>query len=306
MRSVLLINPAAGGGLATKVVRSVAGHLRQVSDVRAVLARDAAGTTRAAAEAVAADVDVLVVLGGDGAAHLAVQACAGTRTALAVVPTGTGNDLARALGMPFEPVAAARAVAAAMAEQAPRRIDLGKIAGGGWFSTVLCAGFDSMVNARVNRMRWPRGKRRYDLAVLRGLVDLRAMPLRVETEAGVREFEATWVAVGNTAWYGGGIPICPGSDPGDGRFDVTVVGDISRRDLLRMFPTMRTGRHIDHPSVRTFRARSVRLGGQNGWSAYADGEHQARLPLSVRCESGALQVVAPRLSAVRETAVGEM
>lgn len=306
MRSVLLINPSAGGGLAAKVARSVAGHLRAASEVRAVIAEDAAGAARAAAEAVAEGVDVLAVLGGDGAAHTAVQACAGAGTALAVIPTGTGNDLARALGTPSEPVAAARAVARTMSEQAPRRIDLGKVAGGGWFSTVLCAGFDSMVSARVNRMRWPRGKRRYDLAVLRELADLRAMPLRVETESSVVELDATWVAVGNTAWYGGGIPICPDSDPGDGQFDVTVVGRIGRADLLRMMPTMRTGLHVDHPAVRTLRARSVRLGGQNGWLAYADGERQARLPLTVRCEPGALQVVAPKLSAVRATAVGEM
>lgn len=296
MRSVLLVNPAAGDGLAAEVTGSVAGHLRAASDVRVVTATDASSAAGAAADAVVDGVDVLAVLGGDGAAHEAVQACAGTGTALAVLPTGTGNDLARALGMPLQPVTAARAAARAMRQESYRRIDLGRIVGGGWFATVLCAGFDSKVNGRVNRMRFPRGRHRYDVAVLRELVGLAAMPLRVETDGDTVEFDATLVAVGNTACYGGGIPVCPGADPTDGAFDLTVVGEVTRRDLLRIFPRLRSGRHIDHPAVRTLRARSVRLAGSNGWLSYADGEPQVRLPLGLRCEAGALRVVAPGLS----------
>jgi diacylglycerol kinase (ATP) len=298
VRSVLLINPAAGGGLAAKVAGSVAGHLRSVSEVRTVIADDPFGASRAAADAVAEGIDVLAVLGGDGAAHLAVQACAGTSTAVAVIPVGTGNDLARALGMPAEPVSAALAAAEAMGRQQDRRIDLGKVMGGRWFGTVLCAGFDAMVNARANRMRWPRGKRRYDLAVLRELVSLRAMPLRVEGEAETIELPATLVAVGNIPWYGGGIPVCPDADPCDGLFDVTVLGEVTRQDLLRIFPKLRSGRHTDHPAVRTLRAHTIRLGGENGWFAYADGEAQARLPLTLRCESAALRVVTPATGGV--------
>ncbi|RCW40479.1 diacylglycerol kinase [Halopolyspora algeriensis] len=295
MRSVLLVNPVAGGGSAAKVAGAVVGHLQAVSDVGVVTTADPAATANAAVEAVAGGADVLAVLGGDGAAHAAVQACAGTSTALAVIPTGTGNDLARALGMPLDPVVAARAVAQAMQQGTQDRIDLGRIAGGGWFATVLCAGFDASVNARVNRMRWPRGKRRYDLAVLRELLSLHVMPLRIETDGEMIDMEAALVAVGNTTSYGGGIPICPDADPRDGAFDLTVVGEVSRGELLRVLPTLRTGHHVDHPAVQTLRAHSVRLGGDNGWLAHADGEPQARLPLTVRCEPEALRVVTPRL-----------
>ena len=288
-----MINPDAGGGLAAKVAGPVADHLRAVSEV-SVATGDAAAMSAAAGAAVAEGADVLAVLGGDGLAHLALQSCAGTSTALAVLPAGTGNDLARALDVPQNPVAAARAAAEAIDSGERREIDLGRISGGGWFATVLCAGFDSMVSARANRMRWPRGRRRYDLAILRELLALRPMPLRVETESEVVELDAAWVAVGNTAWYGSGIPICPDADPSDGEFDLTVVGEVTRRDLLRILPTMRSGEHVDHPAVRTLRARSVRLGGENGWLGYADGEPQVRLPLSVRCEASALRVVAPR------------
>ncbi|SDW07949.1 diacylglycerol kinase [Saccharopolyspora shandongensis] len=291
MRCVLVINPAAGGGLSAKVVGELVGHLRGVCDVKTVLAADARGTADAAKRAVADGADVLAVVGGDGVAHLAVQACAESATALALIPAGTGNDLARGLGVPRDPVAAARAVAEALRAGERRRIDLGKVAGGGWFATVLCAGFDSRVNARANRMRWPRGQRRYDLAVVRELLGLRPMPLRVETDAGTTELIATLVAVGNTACYGGGIPVCPDADAADGLLDLTVVGEVTRRDLVRILPSLRTGRHVEHPAVLTLRAQRVRLGGENGWMAYADGEPQARLPLSMRCVPGALTVV---------------
>ncbi|MDA3647564.1 YegS/Rv2252/BmrU family lipid kinase [Saccharopolyspora indica] len=291
MRCVLLINPAAGGRLSAKVVGDIVGHLRAVCDVRTVIATDAGGAAEAAKRAVSDGADVLAVVGGDGIAHLAVQACAESGTALALIPAGTGNDLARGLGVPLDAAAAARSVARALQAGDKRSIDLGKAAGAGWFATVLCAGFDSRVNARANRMRWPRGQRRYDLAVVRELLGLHAMPLRVETESGVIEQAATLVAVGNSACYGGGIPVCPGADPADGLLDVTVVGAVSRRDFVGILPTLRSGGHVEHPAVTTLRARRIRLGGDNGWLAYADGEPQARLPLTIRCAPGALQVV---------------
>ncbi|GAB3697001.1 diacylglycerol/lipid kinase family protein [Saccharopolyspora tripterygii] len=290
MRCVLVINPVAGGGLSAKVVGELTDHLRAVCEVRTVIATDAAGTESAVRRAVEDHADVLAVVGGDGIAHLAVQACAESATALALIPAGTGNDLARSLGVPREPVAAARAAAKAISAGVRQHIDLGKIAGTGWFATVLCAGFDAKVNARANRMHWPRGQRRYDIALVRELLGLRARSVRLETEHGVRDVEATLIAVGNTGSYGGGIPICPDAVADDGLFDVTVVGEVARRELVRILPRLRTGRHVDHPAVTTLRAKSVRLGGDNGWLAYADGEPQARLPLTIRCTPAALSV----------------
>jgi diacylglycerol kinase (ATP) len=156
---------------------------------------------------------------------------------------------------------------------------------------VLCAGFDSAVSERVNTLRWPAGPRRYDLAIVTELTKLKAKPLVVETDDATLRLDATMVSVGNSRFYGGGIPICPDAELDDGLFDVTVVGATHRRDLLRILPRLRTGRHIDHPAVTTLRARSVRLSGLNHWVAYADGERQARLPLTIRCEPAALRVL---------------
>ncbi|HUQ56609.1 MAG TPA: diacylglycerol kinase family protein [Lentzea sp.] len=262
---------------------STAAALRpHVSSLTQLVAHDAEGTLAMARAAVADGVDLLVVLGGDGAAHLGVQACAGTSTALGVVPAGTGNDLAAAIG--------SRSVEDVV-HGTRRALDLGRLSTGQWFATVLCAGFDSAVNERANAMRWPAGPRRYDLAIVAELASLKSAPLLVTTESDTFSLDATLVAVGNTPNYGGGIPVCPAADASDGLFDVTVVEGGSRSMMVRMLPTLRTGEHTGHPAVRTFRAREVSLSGGNGWVAYADGERQEALPVSVRTVPGALTVV---------------
>lgn len=285
-RAALLVCPASGKGRAARMAGTVAARLRTAVDSLDLhVASSAQGTLALARRAVDDGVDVLVVLGGDGGAHLGVQACAGTSTALAVVPAGTGNDLATALG-----TVSVDDVVGALRDGSRRALDLGRVGNGTWFATVLCAGFDSAVNERANAMRWPAGPRRYDLAILAELAALRPEPLVVQTEDSTLELDALLVAVGNTTSYGGGIPVCPDADPADGLFDVTVVSAAGRRTLLRMLPTLRTGRHVEHPAVRTLRAKSVRMAGP-GWVGYADGERVHGLPLEVSCRSGALTVV---------------
>jgi len=292
LRVALAVHPASGHGAAGRVAPVVAERLRAVSSRLTVVEADTVERSRALmVRARDEGLDALVVLGGDGSAHQAVQFCAGHGVPLGVVPAGTGNDLVRALGMPADPVAAVDAVVAALRVGARRRIDLGRVAGGAWFASVLCAGFDSAVNERVNRMRWPHGRRRYDLAIVAELAALRPSRLVVDTDGGVLELAATMVAVGNTAYYGGGIPVCPEADPTDGLFDLTVVGEVSRVDLVRMLPTIRSGAHVGHPAVRVLRARRVSLGGDNEWVAYADGERLGPLPVVVECVPGALELV---------------
>jgi len=236
----------------------------------------------------------VIVIGGDGMCHLAVQELAGSPTALGIIPAGTGNDFASALGLPCDLAGAAAGIAQALATDSCRNVDLARC-GEQWWASVLCAGFDSAVNDRANRMRWPHGPRRYDLAVVAELARLRAVPMTLEMDGKEVSQEATLVAVGNTSTYGGGIPICPQADPEDGLLDVTVVGRITRRRLIRVTPTMRRGQHMDHPSVTTYRARSVslRTDAEGPVTAYADGEPISALPVTAICHPGALRVLQP-------------
>jgi diacylglycerol kinase (ATP) len=290
----LFVNPTAGRGRGARAAQPAAAAFRDAGfTVRTVLGTDAEDALARARAAVADGTGALVAVGGDGMANLALQAVAGTRTPLGLVAVGTGNDLARALGLPVrDPAAAGRVIAEGLKGARLRDIDLGRV-GDRWFGTVLASGFDSRVNDRGNRMRRPSGRLKYDLAMLAELAAFRPFPYRVTLDGGeVREFEATLVAVGNGPSYGGGMRICPGADLTDGLFDITIVGDCSRATLLRVFPSVYRGGHVGHPKVAVVRAVQVEIAAQD-ITGYADGEPLGPLPLIARCIPGAVRVVGP-------------
>lgn len=289
MQVAVLASPTAGRGRARSVTDDVLAELRSGGlEPRVLTATGAADAERAAAEVVGTGVCAVVAVGGDGTAHAALQAVAGTATPLAVVPAGTGNDLALALGIPADPRAAARAAAADLVTGSLSTLDLGRTAGR-WWSTVLCCGFDSLVTDRAARLRWPRGRRRYDLAVLVELARLRPREVTLTLDGEEWTLPVTLVAVGNTSSYGGAMRICPDADPADGRFDVTVVGPVSRRELVRSRPRLADGTHVTSPAVTVHRAATVTLSAP-GITTWADGEPVAPLPATAECVRGALRV----------------
>jgi diacylglycerol kinase (ATP) len=290
LSAAVLVSPAAGRGRARAVAAGVLEALRAGGVTPQVLpAVTRAEAERQAAAAVAAGTAAVVAVGGDGAAHAGLQAVAGTTTPLAVVPAGTGNDLALALGVPADPLAAAAAVTADLRAGASTTVDAGRT-GERWWATVLCCGFDSAVTDRANRLRWPRGPRRYDVAIMAELARLRPHELTLTLDGRAQTLAVTLVAVGNTAWYGGGLRVCPGADATDGRLDVTVVGPVSRRELVRTRPRLTAGTHVEHPAVTVHRATRVGLAAP-GLTTYADGEPVAALPAVAECVAGALRVV---------------
>ncbi|MFE6483825.1 diacylglycerol kinase [Streptomyces sp. NPDC057757] len=290
----LFVNPTAGRGRGAHAAQPAASALRAAGfSVRTVVGENAEDALTRARAAVAEGTGALVAVGGDGMANLALQAVAGTRTPLGLVAVGTGNDFARALGLPVrDPAAAGRVIAEALKTERLRAVDLGRV-GGRWFGTVLASGFDSRVNDRGNRMRWPVGRIKYDLAMLAELAAFRPLSYRITLDDGeVREIEATLVAVGNGPSYGGGMKICAGAELDDGLFDVTVVGDCGRTTLLKVFPKVYRGTHLDHPKVTAYRAARVALAA-DGVTGYADGEPLGPLPLTAECVRGAVRVAIP-------------
>ncbi|MFF2780391.1 diacylglycerol kinase [Streptomyces sp. NPDC058052] len=293
----LFVNPTAGRGSGTHAARPAADALRAAGHtVRTLLGTDPADALRRAREAVADGTGALVAVGGDGMVSLALQAVAGTTTPFGVIAVGTGNDFARTLGLPVrDPAAAARLTATLLRDGATRPLDLGRVttpAGPRWYGTVLASGFDSRVNDRGNRMRLPAGRFRYDLAILAELAAFRPVPYRLVLDGLTVETDATLVAVGNGTSYGGGMRICAGARTDDGLLDVTVVGDVTRTTLLKVFPRVYRGTHLDHPAVTTYRVRSITLDAP-ATTGYADGEPLGPLPLTADAVPGALTVLAP-------------
>nr|MDT0657585.1 diacylglycerol kinase [Micromonospora sp. DSM 115978] len=281
----VLANPTAARGRHRALLPAVLDRLgvagRPIRLLTARTAEEALGQCHAA---VADGAGALVAVGGDGTVHLALQAVAGTPVPFGPVPAGTGNDFAEQTGFPTDPLAAADVIASALRAGRTRPVDLARItdASGGtrWFGAVLAAGFDAIVNERANRMRWPRGPRRYDLAILAELARLRPRRYTLTLDDQHYDVDAVLVAIGNCASYGGGMRICPAADPTDGLLDVVVGGRMTRRHLMRIKPRVYRGTHVTDALVRSYRARTVRVGA-DGIIGYADGERIGPLPLTI-------------------------
>lgn len=284
----VLINPAAGGGRPRAVgARAVDVLRRRGLRPQVLMGRSAAESSELAAAAVGSGLDKLVVCGGDGSVSAALQAIAGTNVALGVVPCGSGNDMARSWGLPVD--SPARALSVVMAGHR-RPFDLAR-AGDRWFGAVLAAGFDAKVNDRSNAMRWPGGRLRYDVAMLTELAAFRPLSYRLVLDDRSLELDAMLVAVGNGSSYGGGMRICPDASLIDGLLDVTVISRMTRARLIRLFPSVYSGRHVRHPEVLTFRASTVTVKADS--NGYADGELVGPLPLTCTASPGAVQVLVP-------------
>jgi diacylglycerol kinase (ATP) len=209
----LLTNPAAGRGKGARAGAAALQRLRGAGlTVRSLVGRDAGESLDLARQAASDGVDALVVCGGDGMVNLGIQAVAETTTPLGIIPAGTGNDIARYFDLPRrDPVAAAQCVI----DGAPRTIDLVRV-GTRYYATVLAAGFDAVVNERANRMTWPKGQMRYNLATLAELRTFEPLPYTLELDGRTISLSAMLVAVGNGPSFGGGLrsPRAPGSTTG--------------------------------------------------------------------------------------------
>lgn len=293
-RVTVLTNPASGHGSAPHAAeRAVAQLHRRGVDVVAVAGRDPAHARQLVEGALERGMDALVVVGGDGIISLALQVLATTGIPLGIIPAGTGNDHAREFGIPTkDPEAAADIVVDGRAAT----VDLGRIVGADgtqrWFGTVMAAGFDSLVTDRTNRMRWPHGRMRYNLAMVAEISALRLLPFRLTFDGVEVQTDLTLAAFGNTRSYGGGMRICPGADPTDGLLDVTMVASASRTRLIRLFPTVFRGTHVDLDEVQTRRARVITVDCP-AINAYADGEFVCPLPVEVSAVPGSLTVLRP-------------
>lgn len=298
----LLVNPTAGKGRAAGNVATATERLRAGgANVSILVGRDADEARELAAKTVADGIDALVALGGDGMVHLALNAVAGSDTPLGIIPCGTGNDLANTLRLPTKhPAAAAELLVGLLTSGDSWPMDAVRVTSETgdpkWFGCVLGAGFDSRVNDRANRMSWPRGRMRYNLAILAELGVFQPLPFVLELDGERWETEAMLVAIGNAKSYGAGMKVTPDAEVDDGLVDVQVLSAISKTEFLKTFPKVFKGTHVSHPAVSMRRARVVSLASP-GVTAYADGEYVADLPITCETVSGAVQILAPRTSA---------
>lgn len=294
----VIVNPSSGRGRAGRLVPEVEQALVGLGLEPAIeITRDGSDLAAAVQRARESGDERVIVCGGDGTIHLAVQGLAGAHTALGIIPAGTGDDNARMLGVPRGD---ARAAAIVAATGAIDRVDLGRVVTVDGtervFLGVMSSGFDSLVNERANRMTWPKGDARYLAAILGELRTFRPVMYTADIDGREACGEAMLVAIGNGASYGGGMRVCPDADPADGLLEVTWLHGVGTLTFLRVFPQVFSGRHVTSGHVSTVRARRIQLSAP-GQIVYADGEYVGPLPAAVDVLPGALAVARGQASA---------
>lgn len=304
-RIALLTNPHAGkggAGAAADIARDrFADH---GIDVVSIQGASPQGARELAGRMVAEDgIDALVVCGGDGLINLALQEQAGSSTPLGIIPAGTGNDHAREYGIPTHTRRAADVIARGFCTTTDLGLMRNDAGEEHWFGTIACAGFDSLVSDRTNRISWPRGQMRYNISIVAEFLNFHSIPTRLVLDPGtdeekVIEENMTLVAMGNTKSYGGGMLICPDADHHDGILDVTVLERMGRAKAALKFMKIFDGSFVEEQGVNTYRAKKVRIemtdkGGQH-INGYADGDLFAPLPMEVEVVPGAGRYLVPR------------
>lgn len=287
-RFALIVNPLAGGGKARGALPAAVRELRLRGAEHRVIEPLSLASARAEARSASEAGETVVALGGDGLVGPIAGELRGADTALAVVPAGRGNDLARVLGIPTDPRAAAR-----LAVEGPeRRLDVAAV-NGEPFVGIASVGFDSDANRIANETTLVRGNLVYLYSGLRALAGWRPATFDVTADGARTTLTGYSVAIANSRAYGGGMWLVPHAELDDGRLDVLTVEEHSKLRFLRGIPRVFTGSHVDDELARFTTAERVEIRADRPFTVYADGDPIADLPVTVTVDARALRFVAP-------------
>lgn len=265
------------------------------------------GSATALAAAAAADgADVVAAAGGDGTCSEVLNALVGTNARLGLIPLGTGNDLARSLGLlqvasceigsgtgrlEASPLGAALSN---LVHGVAHPVDLGFVHGR-WFINVAGCGFDAVVAERINcGFRYVRGTAAYLAATLQTLITFRPAQVRITTDGETRAMRAMLCAVANAQSYGGGMKVCPQAEMDDGLFDICIIGDAGALEFLCAFPRVFPGTHITHPKVTMLQARHVVIESDPPLPLLVDGEVIGTTPAEFTLHPRAIEIMIPK------------
>jgi YegS/Rv2252/BmrU family lipid kinase len=288
MDALFIVNPTSGRGRGRRIAEALP-RLIEAKGLRGRVVqtsrpKEALQIARRAAE----EAGCVVAVGGDGTAHEVVNGIAGTDVRFGLVPVGSGNDLACALGIP----GAVDGALDVLARGRSARIDLARF-DGRWFANSLGLGFEAQVTLESLRIRHLRGFAIYLWALAKALRRLRCPELLVETDDARFEGRRLLVCVGNGPRVGGGFRLTPDANPRDGLLDVCLVRAMNRLQVLRTLPRSFDGSHVHDPAVTIVRTRRLAIESSDGFPFHADGEivEVNCRRLSIEVVPGALEVI---------------
>ncbi len=286
---LVLVNPSAGGGRALKRLPLALAELGRLGATYRVLETRSLDHAREQARAAAEDGTTVAALGGDGLLREVACALCHSASSMAILPGGRGNDLARVLGIPTDPAAAARIAV----EGKERMIDVAKVDGNPYLG-IASFGFDSDANRIANDARVVRGNLVYLYAALRALMSYKPARFTIDVDGERYEIDGHSVAIANSRAYGGGMFIAPNAELDDGALDVVMIERTSKLRLLRSLPKVFKGTHVDDPNVQVRRGPVVAVAADRPFDIYADGDPVGAVPATVSVEPRCLRVIVPR------------
>jgi YegS/Rv2252/BmrU family lipid kinase len=287
-RLAVIVNPTAGAGRALEALPRIRAELERIGADFHVIETTSADHARAEGTAARERGEAVGALGGDGLVGTLAGVLCGGESPLAVLPGGRGNDLARVLGIPTEPEAAARLAV----DGVEHAIDVPEVDGVSYVGIASC-GFDSEANRIANEAKLVRGNLVYLYAALRALAQWKHATFEVTVD-GERHSVTGWsVIVANSKAYGGGMYVVPQAELDDGLLDVMLSAAGSKRHFLSNLPKLFSGSHVDDPRISFVRGSEVEVSADRPFVVYADGDPIGELPVRIRVARQALRVLVP-------------
>jgi diacylglycerol kinase (ATP) len=297
---VFLVNPASDNGATGKRWPELARRAASLGLAGDALLSERPGQLTELARRAADDgARLLIAVGGDGTVNEIANGIAGRDSVeLAVIARGTGWDFIRTYGIPHK---LDDAIAVARDGQA-RSIDLGRVRYRAWagdetesyFANIASAGMSGAIAQRANQTtKALGGKASYLWATVAVFARWRNTELRVTVGDEVRSGRMHDAVVANGRYFGGGMMICPDARPDDGLFDVLLIGDVTKRDLMLTMPKLYRGKHLPHPKAELLRGELVTVEAPETLPVQLDGEQPGTTPASFEVEPSALRLRVP-------------
>jgi YegS/Rv2252/BmrU family lipid kinase len=284
----LIVNPHAGGGRALRLLPGVEAALRGQGRPFRVAETTSMQHARELTREACAQGEIVAAMGGDGIVGAIAGELREGQGVLAVLPGGRGNDFARKLGVPFDPVQAAKL----LRDGVEQRVDLA-VAGETVYLGILSAGIDSEVNRIALETRLKLGTFVYTYGVLRAIARWKPATWQVTIDGTTQAYPGYSVAIGNSGVFGGGMYLAPDASLQDGKLDVVLIRQQPRLRYLRGLPRVFNGTHLKDPAITLLQGTEIRCEADRPFTAYADGDPIGDLPLTVTVLPGALRVVTP-------------
>lgn len=291
MKTAFIINPAAGRGRTAKIWPDIEATMKSTGEKGDSYFTSGPGDAeKLARELSRQSYRRLLVLGGDGTVHGVLNGLELDKVQIGIVPTGTGNDFCRMLGIAKQP----KEALLQLLRGTTKKVDIGLVNGRRFLNTIG-VGFDAEVVRITNEeYRYLSGNLAYLASLIKVLGKYRNQPMVVETEEAIFRGKMLLAAIGNGSFVGGGMNLLPRAKIDDGVFHLCLLGNVSKTEILVNMPKIFSGSHLSHPKVSTFTARKVTINSQRPLAVQADGEIIGETPVEVDIMPLALEILVPK------------